>query len=733
MQTNLSRRSRVGARYGATREEIVADPNSTTEELANIPGPYDRVLMISHHNCPTARWWWLAAQLPIEAIRSPLFSLLTLESPERWAELERKHVVTWITAGLTHLDEQQQRLFAADCAAHVLHFWEEIFPGNLYPRQAIAVARQFAEGAATLEQLQEAYSNMRHRASPHFGYAHREMAAQQVALSVEDAAAPYGSDQGQKAANWAAKATSVALRLSPTFGAPQDYVAMRHAEEDERIWQWHQLVNYIYGTAQPVVAGIDTVGERMPAYQPYLHLILGPKGSVPQIGPETGRPVTNGIAVYRGGRGSVRLILYHEKMPLSCLHVYKQGRGKAKVENVFTDPLWRRLGLAGKLMKYARKMFKTVVHSADLTPAGEKWSQAVGALAIVGQQEEEPRLAYLLQPKGTIPQIGPETGREMANGVAIYKSPHGSVRLVLYQKKEPVAALQLVDLGNGRAQTANVYTVPEKRRLGLASELLTVARQMFTTVTHSEDRSPAGAAWVEKVGATNRSPKEIMTDPLADEDDIVRATQDEPWLALNHPNCTPEIWWDAAHFFPFQAIQSMLFPMMTLEAPERWEALERDDAASWINDYLGHCIAPPPLLSSTDLHLFVIDCVEHVMPLWTACFPNDTRPQDALDAAKQWLAGEITADQMQRASMAALEASTKPPLRPAVHCATYVAQAAQLASAPGSAKQAVESAAYAVYAKHMPRASAFEAHRDETVWQWHRLVQYLLRAQGSPR
>src|SRR5271165_5207159 len=54
-------------------------------------------------------------------------------------------------------NERTMRLFAADCAEHVLHFYEEKFPDDSRPRKAIEVVRRYANGEATLEELISAW------------------------------------------------------------------------------------------------------------------------------------------------------------------------------------------------------------------------------------------------------------------------------------------------------------------------------------------------------------------------------------------------------------------------------------------------------------------------------------------------------------------------------------------------------------------------------------------------
>ena len=50
-------------------------------------------------------------------------------------------------------NDRTMRLFACDCAEHVIHICEKDFPDEKRPRQAIEVARRFARGEATKEEL----------------------------------------------------------------------------------------------------------------------------------------------------------------------------------------------------------------------------------------------------------------------------------------------------------------------------------------------------------------------------------------------------------------------------------------------------------------------------------------------------------------------------------------------------------------------------------------------------
>jgi GNAT superfamily N-acetyltransferase len=135
-------------------------------------------------------------------------------------------------------------------------------------------------------------------------------------------------------------------------------------------------------------------------------------------------------------------------------------------------------------------------------------------------------LAVYLAPPGQIPGIGPERGRPMANGIARYVSPHGSVRYVLYRGGVALAVLQVVTRDGKVASIANVYTLPSHRRLGLAQKLLARARRDFQSVTHSEHLSESGRAWKERV----QSPRRIAMSAIKSGTSLVAANfQKRSW------------------------------------------------------------------------------------------------------------------------------------------------------------------------------------------------------------
>jgi hypothetical protein len=106
------------------------------------------------------------------------------------------------------LSERSMRLFAADCAEHVLHLFEDRYPDDDRPRKAIETVRQYAAVNA---------------------YAYAATAAAVNAATA--AAAVY-------AANDAATAAA----------AVNDADAAYAAAATERVWQGARLLDYLEGT-----------------------------------------------------------------------------------------------------------------------------------------------------------------------------------------------------------------------------------------------------------------------------------------------------------------------------------------------------------------------------------------------------------------------------------------------------------------------------------------------------
>jgi len=115
------------------------------------------------------------------------------------------------------------------------------------------------------------------------------------------------------------------------------------------------------------------------------------------------------------------------------------------------------------------------------------------------EETSNEHLSHLFQPIGKNPSIGPEViDKRSTPEIVIYRSPHGSYRLIYQFNGMPASALQIVIMNN-EAHVANVYTKPEFRRSGLATKLLNKVKTMFKNVSFSRHRSDDGSNWVKAV------------------------------------------------------------------------------------------------------------------------------------------------------------------------------------------------------------------------------------------
>ncbi len=226
-------------------EQIMANPQATPAQIAALQAP-DAIL---HPNCPAERWWELAKDLPIEAMQSPLFPLLTLESPERWAMLAQENHRRWIEAAAMLLSWSDARKLCADYAEHVLPIFERNHPEDLRPREAIRIGRLYADDLATLEEMVAA-----------------SKATHEAAREVRDDASDYAaeaarSDAVDGVAENAAQAAAWALEPLPTQDDIRNASRIRsrvQSREAERRWQWQRLLQYLQGGAQ--VGNLARVG-----------------------------------------------------------------------------------------------------------------------------------------------------------------------------------------------------------------------------------------------------------------------------------------------------------------------------------------------------------------------------------------------------------------------------------------------------------------------------------------
>ena len=152
----------------------------------------------------------------------------------------------------THWDDRIARLFACDCAEHVLGVFEHWHIGDKRPRQAIVVARRYANGMASDEDLSRAcvsagdaasvnrkdYPPYLESSAPYLDlYAY--FAGRAAAFS-----AAANTQWGRRSADMAAAARSAAARDEKGTTINQSLAWI-----NERAYQTQRLMRYLDGIA----------------------------------------------------------------------------------------------------------------------------------------------------------------------------------------------------------------------------------------------------------------------------------------------------------------------------------------------------------------------------------------------------------------------------------------------------------------------------------------------------
>ena len=128
------------------------------------------------------------------------------------------------------------RLFACDCASHILKIFEGKYPNDKCPRKCIAMARKFARGKATHEELAAAWDD---------AWDDAWAAARAAARAADwDDAWAAAWDAARDAARDADRAAAWAAARDAARDAAWD-AAWAAARDDERKWQVKKLLKIL--------------------------------------------------------------------------------------------------------------------------------------------------------------------------------------------------------------------------------------------------------------------------------------------------------------------------------------------------------------------------------------------------------------------------------------------------------------------------------------------------------
>jgi hypothetical protein len=210
---------------------------------------------------------------------------------------------------------------------------------------------------------------------------------------------------------------------------------------------------------------------------------------------------------------------------------------------------------------------------------------------------------------------------------------------------------------------------------------------------------------------------DIIANPLASANDLAALAKYDTLAALQHPNCPPALWWEIAKVYPPEAEASVLFAMMTLEAPERWLEIEDDRLGTRIKEVCN-------LLPVLQQHLFAFDCAERVLPLFVkAQAPHLESLTNALQSRQLFGQGKISVAEWRLAQE--LAETTAWSTKGAVpRC---VAWAVAHENVGEVARRAVGAMVFDFNANQPRpnREASLQCRYAERNWQWQRLQAYL--------
>lgn len=148
------------AQQRRTEQEIIADPQASEEEVCSLSTGDAQ----AHPNCPEGLWWAIARSYPIEAMLSPAYEIMLLESPQRWMAMVEELAYSWIPViARDRLTIRERQLWACDCVAYAAQFMPPDTDTSMV-RVVLSSRRQFIDGKITPAQwkkVQNQIANLR--------------------------------------------------------------------------------------------------------------------------------------------------------------------------------------------------------------------------------------------------------------------------------------------------------------------------------------------------------------------------------------------------------------------------------------------------------------------------------------------------------------------------------------------------------------------------------------------
>ena len=713
-----TKRARVGVRLP---EVIKADPQATETEIRALASK-DAIAAISHPNCPEKLWWSLAGHYPVEAIQSPAGALYRLESPDKWLELEEDNVSAWVALYAQEKVEDKDRwLFNAECAERALPFFEKKYPHDARPREAVQATRAYANGTlsrkdliAPMQAAHYAYSMAHEAAGKDPSMARNIWCPPDAACAAFEALAACYND-GPKV-----KSASAPAQAASAFGGvPGGQMA-------EHRWQWHRLLPLLL-PAEVGARDLDDIIHDPQATPDEIQFLAKkrPEGAVQH----PNCPIDFWWALAKHYPMEARRSPAYDLMTLESPEKWvkletQQGR------------LWVAKYLTPSFLSYRDLRLFACDCAMRALPLYEK----------IIRNDERPRKAIeVARAYAKAPAEVGEARRAKACAAArvAEEDRSGPVNTItIYAAKSAADAADKRETGWVNSQwedaaNAAAYAIYASVALHDGQIHATNANKAVSDAEYVwQWRRLAAYVKEEAISSVVGARRSIKSDPQASAERIEDLATKKPLQALAHPNCPKELWWKLAELYPIQAKASVLYDLMTLDEPDRWEEMERTRLKDWIRSH-------SKLLKTRERRLFGADCAEHVLPNFETQCPGDLRPRRAIEMARLFANGEATKPQA-IAAMDAASAAIKPlhiydgghPINMAWHAANAAILAVNCVHhyyfyddnvAWAAATNAYESAsrAAALRAGAPDRFDYEAAELEEQAWQWRRLQAYL--------
>ena len=205
--------------YHFLKQDMTAGSGSEPAWKVGETRTYSGKVRLCHTGYHSSRTWYDALRYAPEGMAC----IVDVSKPIEWdddkqASATRTLVACRDASGIL-------RLYTADCAAHVLHIFEKLQPNDTRPRDTIEVARRYANGDATDQELRVARD-----------------AAWDAAKEPTDDPVFNAAFEAAESAAWAASEAEVAVVRAAAEAAAG---AAGDAEDAEIKWQRRRLNRYM--------------------------------------------------------------------------------------------------------------------------------------------------------------------------------------------------------------------------------------------------------------------------------------------------------------------------------------------------------------------------------------------------------------------------------------------------------------------------------------------------------